>query len=744
MKNNFLRNYLNPGRVKISSFSFLIVLFVMATTTFGQVIPEKVRTIPTVEGDPTTEFLIVTHATDSSFSHSLFNSKGMFQSDDAAVEFTQTGDYVEYQVISPTGGDFAAVVLLATKGDPGEINVSAYKTESEVWSETGSTINAYNNSWTNFQEHIFPLGTLEAGVYYTVRITWLNGVNFKGLSVTQTEGSTDATLSDLKLNGTTVEGFDSAIVSYTVPFAPGEWVESIEAIPNDANATVSEIGEIPYPENANAGTSTSIEITVTSESGIEQKYMLTLITPVSIYGGVEIIDNAMANLVYFNNGVKLGGDVLHDNSNGDYLDYYVYSEFDGNFSLTISCVNGDDPSESYFNVSTFPLGADSAWTLNPIYSQKIPVTYNDLLEPTRDREYAQDVTFYFSLKEYEPTILRIYSVTDKSTVGNIYGYLYGETFESIDASLSDLKVDGATVEGFDPYTLSYSVAVQAQTVSATVDATTTDAAATVESGTGSIDLTGDITRDTISVLSEVGGQVNYMVNLIKPIEVTGDSMKLMMGDQVFKNEGASSTNAVMNWLQDGDYVEYYIYSKTDKDIHLVVSAVNGNQDTVFSTLYVSTYDVGSEWDISQATGIVIPHTELNEWAINYSTEVKYNLSLEAGKAVKLRLYSKTNATNTLANIYGLTIVDGSTDFVANDRVENNAVKVWGGTGRINVQCNEAYLGGTVQIYDITGSLVTNRLVNDFNGVYKLSHKGLYFVKVIGANKQATTVKCIVK
>ncbi len=743
MKNNSLPNELNTKRKNVGGITLLVAFFLLATTTFAQVIPERVREIPTEAGVPTTEFLIVSHATDSSFHHSLFNSRGMFKSDDVPVEYTQGGDYVEYQVVSPTGGQFAAVLLLSTRTNPGEVNVSVYKTETEVWSETGITLDAYNNSWTNFQEHVYLLGTLEAGTYYTVRITWKHGVNFNGIKVIQTEGSSDATLSDIKIDGETIEGFDPEILEYTILLEPGAWINSIEAVPNHELATTNDYSDVTLPADPNVGSKTSIDITVTSESGITKDYIVNVVTPIEIADFRTITGLALGGSIINDTEVRIADNALHVWRNGMYVDYYVYSSWEGNFSMAINGALGIEDADAYINVSTYPLGEEENWSMNPINSLRCATTYNTIGEPTYDEISAVEQKWYFSLKAEEPRVLRIYC-HGSSRAMNMYGITFNEVFESIDGTLSNLQVDGSTVEGFDPYKLTYSIALPKDASTVNIVATTTDNKASVESGVGVIDVSGDITRDTISVISEVGREVNYFLSLIKPVEVTGDSLKLLMGDQVFKNEGASPTNAFLNGMQDGDYVEYYIYSETAKDVHLLVSAVNGNPDTVYSKLYVSAYEPGSEWDMNQATEINIPHTELNMWSIDYATDVKCNLSLEAGKAVKLRLYANTNAGNTLANIYGLTIVDGATETSATDLIRSNALKVWGGTDRINVQFDETYLGATVQIYDITGSLVTRRIVNELNGVYQMGQKGLYFVKVMGANKQATTVKCIVK
>jgi hypothetical protein len=700
---------------------------------------DKVRTIPTVDGDESTEFLIVTHATDSSFSSSYFVTNGMFESDDAAVEYTQSGDYLEYQVISYSGGDFAAVLLLSTAADPGYMNVSVYKTETESWSETGTTLDVYNGSWSNYEEYYFPF-SVEAGVYYTLRITWYTGVNFNGISVIETEGSTDATLSDLKIDGTTIADFDSATYEYNVLLGANEWINSIEATVNDSNATV----EIPEDLTLESGSySASYTITVTSEANTTQEYTVNVFTPVLVDDGVEL---AMLSDVYTNSGTKLTDARMNNLNNGDYVEYYVYSDFASNFAINMICANGYTDSESYLNVSTLSVD-DSTWTVDETKSVYIPITYDSDGAGSWLEDYANVVSAYFSLEAKEPVLLRVYSVTNKGNSANVYGFSFEEIFTSIDASLKDLTVDGVTVTGFDSSTRSYSVPVSSETTSVSVGAEANDEEAEVTAGLGTVDISGFVTTDTVTVTSETGNTVNYLVNFYTPVEISfadQDSFSINMSDSLFYNNGASVSNTTINWFSDSDYVEYYIYSATDMDLHLIVNAANGNPDTVYTKLNVSTYNYGSEWALDEAGTYYIPHTEEALWTVDYAVDVKYDLSLTANEAVMLRLFAITNATNTVANIYGLTLVNGESGYTAIESVETNELNVWGGTGSLTISCDDAYVGGSVKIYDIMGRLIVNELIESTKEVYNIDQSGFYIVKAISSNNEVTMTKCYVK
>jgi hypothetical protein len=703
---------------------------------------DKVRIVPTVEDDATTEFLFLTHLTDSTKSTS-----GVVPTiTDELIENVKRGAYIEYQILSYEEGDFLVAISAGTKKDDAMVNVGIYKTLSEGWPDEGSgdTVAIENtNNYNSTDLYYLPV-TLEAYVYYTMRINFINTVsdawicNVHGISVIKQEGSTDATLSDLKIDGTTITGFDPEIYDYSVLLGSSEWINSIEATVNDSNATV----EIPE-DLTQSGYTASYTITVTSEANITQDYTINVFTPVLVDDDVEL---AMLSDAYTNSGASVTDARINNLNNGDYVDYYVYSNYESNFALNMICANGYTDSESYLNVSTLTLD-DSTWTVDETKSAYIPITYDDANAGSWLEADANVVSAYFSLGKKEPVLLRVYSVTNKGNSANVYGFSFEEIYTSIDASLKDLTIDGTTVTGFESTTRSYSVPVSSETTSVSVDAEANDDAATVTAGTGTVDISGFVTTDTVTVTSETGNTVNYLLNFYTPVEISfadADSFSLAMSDSLFYNNGASVSNTTINWFSDSDYVEYYIYSATDRDLHLIVNAANGNQDTVYTKLNVSTYNYGSEWALDEANTYYIPHTEVDMWTVDYAVDVKYDLSLAANEAVMLRLFAITNASNTVANIYGLTLVDGESGYTAIESVKTNELNVWGGTGSLTISCDDAYVGGSVQIYDIMGRLIVNELIESTKEVYNIDQNGFYIVKAISSNNVVTTTKCYVK
>jgi|GEM_PF-2355445 len=84
---------------------------------------------------------------------------------------------------------------------------------------------------------------------------------------------------------------------------------------------------------------------------------------------------------------------------------------------------------------------------------------------------------------------------------------------STDAALADLTVDGTTIDGFDPDTMTYNVLLPVGTESTIVDALANDMNASV-TGTGTVDLSSGAATATIVVTAEDGSTaLTYTVNI---------------------------------------------------------------------------------------------------------------------------------------------------------------------------------------------------------------------------------------
>lgn len=726
---------LNSRIVKVFSI-FCIVTMSIFSSALAQVQSDKVRFVPTDDEDETTQFLIASHLTDSMCSNSSFVAESHMSDD--IIEVLSAGDYFEYQMVSPTGGDFAVNFGMCSKSAASEINVSIYKTETEAWSEGEKTVNVYNNSWTSAVEYPFPF-TLEAGVYYTVRMTLVGaGSNIKSLRVDEINGSVDASLSSITLNGDTLAGFDPEVFIYNIALPVNVFLDSFDATANDDAATVEMPEDITFEGNKATAT-----ILVTSESGIAATYTVNIAAPISIEDNSELV---MSDDLFNNYDCNVSNTKLNSINNGAYVDYYVYSGWDDVVKLTINYANGYDPSSSYLNVSTLGVD-DSTWVLNDVYTQALDITYDAAGASQWGSDYAQDLEFYFTVKADEPILLRIYGITDKGNAADVFSLTFNIVYESMDATLSDLQVDGTTILGFDDTKKTFDIAVDAGVTSVDVLAVANDEEGATVEGNGSFTLSGNKSSDTITVTSECGFAIDYYVNFITPIEITEEIQPLAMLDDVFYNYGTGLSNTTLNWIQDGDYLEYYIYSATAKELYLSFDATNGNPDTTYAMLNISTFTDSSLWELDPANNYTLPRVLESYWGDSLSTTIDYNFSLEANVPTFLRLYGVTNAINTCANIYNLTIVTGTSEYQNPANLAptvNSDILIYGGSLNINITCDEIYVGSSLTVYDITGRLIASKKLSSTSEQHSVSNSGVYIVKLETANGESFTSKCLVK
>ncbi len=106
-------------------------------------------------------------------------------------------------------------------------------------------------------------------------------------------GSTINTLQTITINGTQIDGFDSDIVGYT--YYVNEDVTSVDigASVTDTNSTIDGTGIITLDEESDTTIST---ITVTSQTGSEKKYTITIIKRTGITDIDELIKNINLNI----------------------------------------------------------------------------------------------------------------------------------------------------------------------------------------------------------------------------------------------------------------------------------------------------------------------------------------------------------------------------------------------------------------------------------------------------------------
>jgi len=615
---------------------------------------------------PIEDILLVDDISMYSFSHNAhaqaggpasLDGTGGYEVKNDLIEYTDDNDYFEYQIISPKSGQFGLILPVASKRTNASINVSVYPVGS-TFVMNGTTCSTYNGEWAYPDDYIFPF-QLESGVIYNLRVTIIDGGSniIDGLRITELEGSTDATLSDLKIDGVTVSGFDPAIDEYSIVLYPFEMVDEITATPNNEATTVEiEFSDDVFLDGANY----DAVIRCTSESGVTHIYTVNFFIPTEVFDGYELLFNE--NYLFSNNGVGIKGTKLNSFGNGDYIEYYIFSAFDENIVINVECTNGYTDADSYLNISTLAMD-DSTWVVDNRYTQYIPTTYNTenptLGEWNSSLCNPNNIPFVLSIHEYEPVRLRIYSITNKGTAADISNISFSSTNKSIDNTLRDLTVDGVSIADFDPAIISYTVPLALGATQVEIGATANDADAKSVEGVGIVNLNGNSTTAEVVVTSEAGYPLTYAITFVTPKAiVAGDTLALE--DDIYCNNGAEVSNDLIGWFKDSTYVEYYIYSATDTLLHLSALAVNGNDYTTYSKMNVSTYTLGDDWSAESGITKDITSVASNVWSVDYASEVEYNISLAAYEPVILRISAFTDSYISVADIFNLTFKAGHT------------------------------------------------------------------------------------
>jgi len=263
-----------------------------------------VRTIPTVDGDENTEFLMMSHS---------IGSSGTITVAENGIGSTKNNAYVEYEIKSPIGGVFNAVLQAGTERIGASLNVSVYK-RGDTFVKNGIDLPITIGAWGDLTEYHFPTAVaLEANAIYIMRITfnttvadsWVGNVN--GIAFEIPTGSSDASLSDLKVGGVSIDGFSFGVMDYTKVLARG----TVDVPVTVAETTVE--GATAVVTNAISLGDTT-KVVVTSQDGtVESIYTIAFL----VQGPYSDVVPTMPGVVQFEHW-DVGGEsyAYHDTENG--------------------------------------------------------------------------------------------------------------------------------------------------------------------------------------------------------------------------------------------------------------------------------------------------------------------------------------------------------------------------------------------------------------------------------------------
>lgn len=325
--------------------------------------------------------------------------------------------------------------------------------ESNAWISMNIPLSAFSNLIT--RSHLAQL--VISGDPNTV---YVDNVFFYSAS----DFSSDATLSDLRVSGTTIPGFSPSILNYEVEVATGGRVPTVSATTNHPNASyvVSPAGQVPGTTSVLV-TAEDNETTLTyNVHFVFESQLPTTAPPIPDHADEDVIS------IYSDAYDNVPG-VNYNPFWGQATVVTVDVEIAGNNTLQYENLNYQGTEYPAQDVSGYEYLHVDFWTAN---STDLGIY---LISPGAETEYVFDivpaswVSVDIPLSHFVPPV-NLANVIQFKVEGNgdiWFDNLYfwkTPTAQGTDATLSDLKVDGTTIPGFAPLTENYVYGVLEGTV----------------------------------------------------------------------------------------------------------------------------------------------------------------------------------------------------------------------------------------------------------------------------------------
>ncbi|MFA5417584.1 MAG: T9SS type A sorting domain-containing protein, partial [Bacteroidales bacterium] len=425
--------------------------------------------------------------------------------------------------------------------------------------------------------------------FATVLVTAEDGVTQLTYTVSFYVAGTDATLTDLTVDGVTIPGFDPVVFSYDYTVPTGDPIPVVGATPADANAVVV-INQAP----ALPGIAT---VQVTSEDGLSTNtytvnYLYTPGTDATLadlqIGGVTIqgfdplvleysyaliynepapyvmgIPNDPLATVDDTQCLSVPGDAVLVVTAEDgitvltYTVHFYYLQYDATLSdLTVDGVTipGFDP-----NITIYEYVVDNVST--------IPVVDGTTADPLATLTVTQAPAI--------PGIATLHVIAEDGV--NELTYTVSFLVVGTDANLTDLTTDGVTVTDFDPLVVYYEVDVYEGDPVPEIDGVTSDPQATMAvtqasavPGEGTVLVTAQdgITQKTYTVhfnlitgiSDEAESQISIYPNpvtdklMVSGLTTTAQiNIVNLVGETVFAGEVANNQEILLYSLKEGIY-----------------------------------------------------------------------------------------------------------------------------------------------------------------------------------------------
>ena len=376
---------------------------------------------------------------------------------------------------------------------------------------------------------------------FDVVVTAEDGTTKKTYTVNITrEKKTDASVSDLKVDGVTVPGYDPETYEYTLPDVKNNKTSiTIEATAADPDATITGTGNKNLQEGNN-----SFDVVVTAQDGTTKKtYTINIrrqsndatlksLTATSDPQGTlsPAFDSSTKTYTF-----SVGADVTEVEIDAEANDPNAIvtgtGKYNPNETSTVDVtVTGEDGTISTYTINIDRAKSDNAdlsslgvtgQTISPAFD-KDTLTYNVTVPSDTDKAtitgtLADDrgtvtglgeKTLSYGNNSFDVVVTAEDGTTKKTYTVNI------TREKKTDAKLSDLKVDGTTVPGFDPETYEYTLDdVENDKSSVNITYVTSDTDATV-TGDGKQNLSVGDNSLKVTVTAQDGTTTKeYTINI---------------------------------------------------------------------------------------------------------------------------------------------------------------------------------------------------------------------------------------
>lgn len=456
----------------------------------------------------------------------------------------------------------------------------------------------------------------------------------------------DATLSDLKINGATVTGFNSSTYTYSYELPRGTTtIPTVSATANDhSNATVIIIDAIALRDDVANRTTT---VRVTAEDGTTT------------------------------------------------LSYYIIFSVKPNSDATLSEIYIEDELLDGFSTSTY------------VYSVELPAgtTTVPVVTVTTDDEYATfDITDAANLTgtESDRTTIIIVTAEDGSTTGQ-YDIIF-TVLKSSDATLSEILINGVALVDFSSSVSSYSVLLDYPATSIPlVSVTPTDASATaLVTDASSITGTSSERTTVINVTAEDGSTTAtyYVIFSLDTPDNDATLQYITINGEYFSDFSSNTTSYEITLESGTADIPLVIAVTTDADAEAYITdatSLTGTEDERTTTIVVTAEDGSTT--ITYKLIFSVAKSQVVKTDDDYTPV--YNYFSPNGDGVNDELYIENAVLYYDCDLY---IYNEAGELLYNEKAGNadwdatyNGTEVPNGVYFYILKCDDTYFSGSITL-----------------------------------------------